>query len=237
MKLVLSITGESLASLGAGMFFRIEEMLKNGGDASDKDSFDAIRQRLDSPPVLSPGDFALEAAYVILAGGFRQAVAKKKFAEIARLVKARARVSGDELFALFHNRNKTAAIAAIWNAREKYRDGFYAAGDKVEYLKTLPHIGPVTCNHLARNLGFGNVKYDVWIQRLGIALREAKAGASGETGDGVEGLRAGFPLDPRVKDACDEMFASLESATGCKKGYIDVVLWKACQTGMLAFKA
>jgi hypothetical protein len=37
---------------------------------------------------------------------------------------------------------------------------------KLLYLQKLPHIGKITANHLARNLGENVFKRDVWIERL-----------------------------------------------------------------------
>ncbi|MCL2889957.1 MAG: hypothetical protein FWF34_01735, partial [Alphaproteobacteria bacterium] len=95
---------------------------------------------------------------------------------------------------------------------------------KLSYLSSLPHIGKITANHLARNLGEDIVKYDIWIQRLGVAFV------------GREDLKSKIDngnLDPDVKAACDEMFAHLVRETGLPRGYIDVVLWKSCQVGLI----
>jgi hypothetical protein len=210
--------------ISAADFFALERRIIESGLGSDKDPFEAIKSRLVSPPALSPDDFARECAYVILAGGFNQAVAKRKYAQICEIL--RDGVSEGEIFALFANQNKARAIARIWNNRAKFRDGFYAREtpeSKIAYLATLPHIGRITCHHLARNLGISVVKYDLWIQRLGI--REAGLG-----------LEPSFPLNARVKAACDAIFESLEASTGLPRGYIDVVLWKACQKGLIASK-
>jgi hypothetical protein len=207
--------------ISAQEFLSLERRIIESGLGSDKDPFETIKARLVSPPRLGPDDFAREAVYVILAGGFNQAVAKRKYAEICSIL--RDGVDADEIFALFANRNKARAIANIWNNRARFRDGFYAREtpeSKIAYLATLPHIGKITCHHLARNLGISVVKYDLWIQRLGI--REAGLDAE-----------PSFPLAERVRRACDDMFESLEASTGLPRGYIDVVLWKACQKGLI----
>jgi hypothetical protein len=132
-------------------------------------------------------------------------------------------VCEQNLLLIFKNVNKIRAITKIWHNRKEFRDGFYklkTESEKLSYLAKLPHIGEITKNHLARNLGISNVKYDVWIQRLGIAL-------------GKSNLQSGFPLKDEVKALCDKMFAQIEKCTGLNKGYIDVVLWKACQIGVL----
>lgn len=227
MSVFCLVSNSDIPRIDAEVFKAVEDHIIKSGLGSDKDSFEVIKERLLHPPVLSAEQFAEEAAYVILAGGFRQKVAKKKFGEIMEHIRAGKEVSAEGLFPIFHNMNKVKAIAKIWNERDKWRDGFYARatdGERLAYLARLPHIGEITKNHLARNLGISNVKYDVWIQRLGIALC------------GTEGLGEGFPLDARVKAACDRMFAEISAETGYDRGYVDVVLWKACQTGILSFR-
>jgi len=216
----------NVPKIDASLFFQIEKHLIDSGIGEDKDSFETIKKRLLKPPVLKAGEFAEECIYVILAGGFRQKIAKKKFGEIMNFINSGGEISEKNLLKIFGNANKIRAIIKIWNNRENFRDEFYklkTEDEKLNYLGKLPHIGEITKNHLARNLGINKVKYDVWIQRLAIAL-------------GKSNLKEGFPLSEDVKILCDKMFAQIEKATGLNKGYIDVVLWKACQTGMLEFK-
>ena len=199
--------------LSAADFFALEKHLVEEGLGSDLHEFAEVKRRLIKPPLLSPEDFAREVFYVILASGFSQKTAKRVWGDICRALDA-----GDcDLDAIFRNKNKTRAILKVWDNRKEYRDGFYAlssADDKLAYLATLPHIGAITSAHIARNLGISVVKYDVWIQRLGAG-------------------QASFPIKPEVKEACDRMFARLEKETGLPRGYIDVVLWKACQQKLL----
>jgi hypothetical protein len=209
--------------LTSKLFFAIEKRIIDSGLGEDKDSFETIKKRLVKPPVLNAEEFAEECIYVILAGGFRQKIAKRKFGEIMSFINSGGEVCEENLLAIFKNANKIRAITKIWNNRKEIRDDFFylkTESEKLSYLAKLPHIGEITKNHLARNLGISNVKYDVWIQRLGIAC-------------GKSNLKEGFPLSEDVKKLCDKMFAQLEKSTGLNKGYIDVVLWKACQTGIL----
>jgi len=214
-----------MTKIDAPLFFAIEKHIIDSGIGEDKDSFETIKKRLLEPPVLNAAEFAEECIYVILAGGFRQKIAKRKFWEIMNFINSGGKVLEGNLLKIFGNVNKIRAIVKIWNNRENFRDGFYELktdDEKLNYLGKLPHIGEITKNHLARNLGISKVKYDVWIQRLAIALSKAD-------------LQEGFPLNPQVKILCDKMFAQIEKATGLNKGYIDVVLWKACQTGIISF--
>ena len=196
---------------------------------SDAQSFDEILQNLTRREQLSPDAFADMCAYVILAGGFSQKTAKKIHAKIMEYVRANG-ADADALLTLFNNKNKINAICKIWNDRAALCAGYYALAtfdDKISYLQKLPHIGKITANHLARNLGEDVVKYDIWIQRLGCVYASNPALAAridnGNLGD-------------EIKKACDDMFAHLVKQTGYPRGYIDVVLWKACQTGLIKFK-
>ena len=90
------------------------------------------------------------------------------------------------------------------------------------FLQKLPHIGKITANHLARNLGEDVVKYDIWIQRLGCVFVNKNLPI--DNGD----------LSPEIKSACDDMFAHLCAETGLPRGYIDVVLWKSCQVKLIS---
>lgn len=204
----------------AKWFFDLEKQIRDMGAASDAQSFDEIREMLAHPRRFSPDEFADMAAYVILAGGFSQRVAKHVHKKIMDCIYKNG-ADFDALFQIFRNKNKINAICKIWNNRKAFCDGFYAATDddaRVKYLATLPHIGKITANHLARNLGVDVVKYDLWIRRLG-----ALYGGIGRTDE----------LTDELKSACDEMFSHLASETGLPRGYIDVVLWKALQIGLI----
>ncbi|MBN2675188.1 MAG: hypothetical protein JXR28_01795, partial [Alphaproteobacteria bacterium] len=120
-----------------------------------------------------------------------------------------------------------SAILKIWELRNDFCFGYYSNNDldsKLSYLSKLPHIGKITANHLARNLGENIVKYDIWIQRLGV-LYSGNIGMAEKIDNGN--------LNPDIKKVCDDMFFELENKTGLPRGYIDVVLWKACQSGFI----
>ncbi len=133
----------------------------------------------------------------------------------------------DVLIKIFNNKNKINAVCKIWNNRVALCDGYYQLqdlDDKLKYLQSLPHIGKITANHLARNLGEDVVKYDIWIQRLGCAY-------SGRD-DLLSKINNGKLCD-EIKSACDDMFVHLVKQTGLPRGYIDVVLWKSLQQGLI----
>ena len=206
-------------------FFELEKTLRAHGLDSDSKSFDEIRDMLAAPKRLSPDSFASECAYVILAGGFSQKTAKKIHGVICDALMRGA--DANDLFNIFNNKNKVSAIYKIWQNRKNLCDEYYAqksVDDKLKFICGLPHIGKITANHLARNLGVDIVKYDIWIQRLGV-------------------LYAGNPelfelidngnLNLQIKKYCDDMFEHMVQVTGLPRGYVDVVLWKSCQNGLI----
>ena len=206
-----TITNSQISKIDRDLFEKIEQKIMDLRQNSDKDDFETIKKNLLNPPILSADEFAFEAIYVILAGGFSQKTAKRIFTSICDYLKKHDNVSGSEIFEMFRNQNKTNAIAKIWNKRQNYRDSFYSLksdGEKLDFLQTLPHIGKITKNHIARNLGISVVKYDVWIKRLA----------------------------QNLEVSCDKIFENLQKETNLPIGYLDAVLWKACQIGIIFFE-
>ncbi|MBR6752091.1 MAG: hypothetical protein IKL95_02355, partial [Alphaproteobacteria bacterium] len=119
------------------------------------------------------------------------------------------------------------AIVKIWQNRNALTDEYYAQktlDDKLAFIQKLPHIGKITSHHLARNLGENIVKYDIWIQRLGVLYAGNPA---------FFALVDNKNLNPQIKKYCDAMFAQLEQETNLPIGYIDVVLWKSAQNKLI----
>lgn len=206
-------------------FEKLDADLRKMGLDSDDKSFDEIKEILSNPPHLSPCEFASAVVYVILAGGFSQKTAKRIHKIIMEKMPENPGV--DDLLKIFNNKNKINAVCKIWKNKEYFCDGFYKCktlDEKLNYLQKLPHIGKITANHLARNLGENVVKYDVWIQRLGV-LYSGKQALYQKIDNGK--------LNTEIKKACDDMFEYLKSETNLPIGYIDVVLWKACQNHLI----
>ena len=206
-------------------FLEIESRLREMGLDSDDKSFDEIKENLSNPKKLNPTEFASTVSYVILAGGFSQKTAKRIHKIIMDMMPSNPSV--EDLLKIFNNKNKINAIHKIWNNRQDFCDGFYKCltlDDKLNYLQKLPHIGKITANHLARNLGENVVKYDIWIQRLGV-LYGGNSGLYEKIDNGK--------LNPDIKKCCDEMFQHLHEQTNLPIGYIDVVLWKALQNHLI----
>ena len=207
-------------------FFDLDSKLRALGLDSDAQSFDDILKNLKQRKICSPDEFVDNCAYVILAGGFSQKTAKKIHANIMQIIQKDG-ACFDTLIKVFNNKNKISAICKIWENRINYCDGYYKLSnldDRLKYLQKLPHIGKITANHLARNLGEDIVKYDIWIQRLGVVYVRRP--------DLIRKINNGN-LCEEIKSACDDMFAHLVSVTGLPRGYIDVVLWRGLQQGLI----
>lgn len=207
----------------AEWFFALDSDLRARGLDSDVQSFDEILENLRVRKICVPDEFASHCIYVILAGGFSQQTAKRIHEKIMILLQSGG-TDFETLIQIFNNKNKIRAICKIWGNRHCFCTDYYKLillDDKLKYLQSLPHIGKITANHLARNLGEDIVKYDVWIQRLGCAFV------------GIKLPIDNAKLSPDVKCACDKMFAHLVRETALPRGYIDVVLWKALQQGLI----
>lgn len=127
---------------------------------------------------------------------------------VARLIYDRVRAAirdGVPVSDVFRHAGKAAAIEAIWRDRQKHLADFHAAGDKVAWCETLPWIGGITRYHLAKNFGVDVAKPDVHLQRL--ADREATT----------------------AQALCER----LAGETGYRVATIDLILWRACATGLL----
>ena len=206
-------------------FYYLDSQLRDMGLDSDDKSFDEIKNILANPKKLSAEDFASAVAYVILAAGFSQKTAKKYHRIIMDKIQENQCI--EDLLKVFNNKSKMNSIIKVWNNRAEFCDGFYqckSSDEKIKYLATLPHVGKITANHLARNLGIDVVKYDIWIQRLGVLY-------SGD--ERLSSLIDNGNLNPKIKKICDDMFNELVKNTGLPRGYIDVVLWKSAQNHLI----
>src|SRR5207237_573452 len=106
---------------------------------------------------------------------------------------------------VFGHKAKAKAIDSIWANRKRLFEEFCASEDKLEFCQSLPWIGPVTKFHLARDMGVDVAKPDVHLARL--ALRD--------------------------RTTVSRMCARLARQTGYREATVDLILWRACATGIL----
>jgi hypothetical protein len=126
--------------------------------------------------------FLCESAWVILCSGMRETVVRKKFDGIseaflhwksAQAITEHAKSCKLEALKYFNNQAKMDAIHAL--ASHVARIGFIEVRGRIQdggikYLQELPYIGPVTCFHLAKNIGLPLAKPDRHLSRLAEAL-------------------------------------------------------------------
>lgn len=148
-------------------------------------------------------EFATETIYVICNSGMKWDIARKIY---DRVIAALA--MGCSAHEEFGHKGKADAIDRIWTDNISLFQQYLAAQDKVEFLGSLPWIGPITKYHLARNFGLDVVKPDRHIQRL--------ADHYGKT----------------PHDLC----ADIAKETGERIGTVDVVLWRAANLEIVRTK-
>lgn len=135
--------------------------------------------------------FFREYVWVVLNAGMREQVARNifnKFMEKMDLDKIR------------HIGKRSAIRSAIYEY-EKWFEQLQKSENKIEFLDTLPWIGPITKYHLARNIGIDTVKPDRHLVRL------------------AEGYGYKTPLE-----LCQEIQKTIPE----KLGVIDLILWRYC---------
>jgi hypothetical protein len=123
-------------------------------------------------------DFLQEAAWVILSAGMKESVIRKKFTtlshaflhwESANAIAKCKRICRATALSCFAHEGKIDAILAV--ADHVAENGFHYVKQSIqergtEYLQSFPFIGPVTCWHLAKNLGVDVVKPDRHLSRI-----------------------------------------------------------------------
>ncbi len=219
MKQISKITQET--------FIYLYKVLTDLGLDQDRISFAELKNILNNDKMFNSEEFAYEVFYVICVAGFKQDYAKIICNKIIYLAQKKPDLNLEDLKCIYNHSGKIKAILKVWQNRDMYQKKFYelhTLEEKLNFLETLPYIGPITKYHLARNLGLNFVKYDIWIQRLGVALY----------GDiNLLNLVNNSKLSPQVEAACNRMFADIHKNTGEKIGFIDAILWRACQKGLI----
>ncbi len=156
-------------------------------------------------------DFLAEYAWVVYVAGFRVATIEKKFPALTQAFKnfdierLRRIRSLKPVLRVFGNRARARSF--LRGAQMISEEGFSNFKKRVavegpDALVKLPGIGPITKNHLARNVGLASVaKNDIWVGRLVKLFR-----ASSHT----------------------EMVEYLSRRHKMKPGVVDLILWRFC---------
>jgi len=119
--------------------------------------------------------FLYSYCWVIYASGFKVAVIEAKFPHLQEAFKdfepnALSRMrSIAPVLKVFNNERKAECF--LLGAHAIHREGFVPfkrrlRKEGVQALESLPGIGPITKDHLAKNIGFADVaKADIWLER------------------------------------------------------------------------
>lgn len=131
---------------------------------------------------LAESDFLREAAWVVLSSGMRETVIRKKFLAISKafydwgsadLIVRNSEQCVARALEAFRHQGKIDAIIAI--AQQIHTQGFESfksciQSEGLEFIQTLPFMGPATSYHLAKNIGLDVVKPDRHLVRVAAAL-------------------------------------------------------------------
>lgn len=160
---------------------------------------------------ISESEFLQEAAWVILNSGMKEAIVRRLFAGVSASFlnwKSAVTILQNEDYctqrslSFFNHQRKISAILSMCHkvedlGFEAIRCLIYAEG--TDFLRTFDYIGPITCYHLAKNIGLEVVKPDRHLVRI----------------SKTTGFRS-------PNDLCH----LLSEMTGDKVTVIDIVLWR-----------
>jgi hypothetical protein len=175
-------------------FRRLEQAVRQAGYGASIE----WSQTIEGPK--SATEFANAAIYVIINGGLANAVAVLIYARCLEALAGRGSAQS-----VYGHTGKAAAIDQIWNNRESLFASYEEDQNKLEFLASLPFIGPITSLHLAKNLGADVAKNDVHMRRLATVENATTA----------------------------ELCLRLAKQTGYRVATIDTILWRACEQRIL----
>ncbi|VVB91810.1 Uncharacterised protein [uncultured archaeon] len=132
--------------------------------------------------------FLRNYVWVVLNAGMKWEIAKRIFENYPNIK--------------INHRGKKAAIDLAVRKHQVWLDilrSIKSDEDKIEYLKSLPYIGSISCHHLARNIGIDTVKDDRHLRRV------------------ADQFGYSTPID---------MCKEIQKGTNERLGVIDIVLWR-----------
>jgi hypothetical protein len=173
-------------------------------------------QQSRSIATLRESDFLREYAWVIFCSGFRESIVRRWFSYLSlcycdwesswEILQCKEQCVASALRAINHPRKHEAIIHV---AELIHQDGFGQFKEALEHhsasaLRSLPFIGPITAQHLAKNCGVMTAKPDRHLVRLSHSL--------------------GF------EDA-HSLCASISQMSGCSVNVVDLILWRFIADG------
>lgn len=169
--------GKSTVTRVVDAYLTAKERVINSGYAEEIDWQD--RRRVEH---ITESDFLRQAGWVVLSSGMRETVIRNLFGQFSeaffswesaeKIVINRA-ACRRRATRCFHHFGKVNAVVEI--AAQIHGCGFVVTKEKlktqgVEYIKTLPFMGPATSFHLAKNIGIQVAKPDRHLVRVSQSL-------------------------------------------------------------------
>jgi hypothetical protein len=132
---------------------------------------------------LTESEFLQESAWVVLCTGMKELVIRRIFQNIsasfmnwkdAATITENAEICESKAIAVFNHPRKISAILSLCKkvselGFENIRYSIQRQG--VDFLRTFDFIGPITCYHLAKNIGLDVVKPDRHLVRIAKATK------------------------------------------------------------------
>lgn len=137
--------------------------------------------------LVTESDVLREAAWVVMASGFRESIVRRLFPSVSEAflgwrsateICGQLDVCRSRALAAFGHENKVRAICEIVEIVD--RQGIVeirerVGRDGVKYLQGWPYIGRITSYHLAKNLGVQTAKPDRHLQKIAQATGHRSA--------------------------------------------------------------
>jgi len=152
----------------------------------------------------SPDEFSREHAFVVCNSGMKAQIAQPIFERVWRRLNTGLAIDDS----VFGNVAKRISIQYVFDNRKELFRVFRKlkdTEDKLTFLRTLPHIGPTTVYHLAKNFGVDCCKPDRHLTRIASASRETP----------------------------EQLCERLSRATGDNLATVDMVIWRAANLGLV----
>lgn len=135
------------------------------------------QENLKTEPI-NETTFIREMAWVIISSGMREFIVRKKFPKIseaffnwksAQVIYSNSQSCFKKAVSIFNNAHKINAIIKaceilMQKGLDKIMNELHEIGPSS--LKVFPFVGPVTCFHLAKNLGVSTAKPDRHLSRI-----------------------------------------------------------------------
>jgi hypothetical protein len=153
----------------------------------------------DIKPCPNALEFWREFSWVVICSGMKAQIARQIWDRVQPEVE-----SGGSARAKFGHKGKAAAIDRIWREKEALFNAYAVSLERLDFLETLPWIGPITKFHLAKNLGINVPKPDRHLERIAGSI-----------------------------EAVEPLCRRLAALTGDRITEVDTVIWRAANLGFI----